>query len=56
MEGGDPETMLAYSCFISFGLLPSQFANLPYREKVLIKEFFKRHKQERDKLDARMKR
>jgi hypothetical protein len=31
--------MLAYYCFINFGMPPHVFAELPYREKVLIRYF-----------------
>ncbi len=39
MEGGDLETVLAYYCFINHGWPPSQFAELPFRERILIKVF-----------------
>lgn len=32
----DPETIAAYYCFINLGWPPSKFANLDYREKIMI--------------------
>ncbi|MFR1527997.1 MULTISPECIES: hypothetical protein [Anaerotignum] len=31
--------MIAYYCFVNFGMLPHQYAELPYPERVLIAEF-----------------
>lgn len=39
MAGEDPETWLAYYCFVNRGWTPGQFNELPYREKILVKEF-----------------
>lgn len=42
MEGDDPDTWLAYYCFVARNWSPSQYDSLSYREKVLIAEFAKR--------------
>lgn len=42
MNGGDPETVSAYYCFVNLGWPPSKYASLPYRERVLVSEFIRR--------------
>lgn len=49
MEGGDPETMIAYYCFVNLGWPPSKYAALPYRERLLIAEFVDREIKARKK-------
>lgn len=41
MEGGtwETDTLAAYYCFVNLGWPPSQYDNLPYREKLLVTEF-----------------
>ena len=31
MDGGDPETLAAYYCFVNMGWPPSKYESLPYR-------------------------
>ena len=33
------DTLVAYYCFVNLGWAPSQYDNLPYREKMLVAEF-----------------
>ncbi|OUO34708.1 hypothetical protein B5F88_15520 [Flavonifractor sp. An306] len=41
MDGGqwDGDTLVAYYCFVNLGWPPSQYNNLPPREKRLVAEF-----------------
>ena len=39
MDGGDPDTLLAYYMFVNHGWRPQQVDDLPYREKLLMTEF-----------------
>lgn len=55
MSGDDPETWLAYYCFVNRGWPPSQFNELPYREKVLVAEFVHREVEAREKEARKMK-
>ena len=34
--------MAAYYCFVNLGWPPSKYADLPYRERVLITEFIRK--------------
>lgn len=42
MDGGDPETLAAYYCFVNLGWTPSKYESLPYRERVLITRFIQK--------------
>ena len=41
MEGDqwEVETLAAYYCFVNLGWSPSQYDDLPFREKLLVTEF-----------------
>lgn len=41
--------MIAYYCFVNFGILPHQYAELPYQERALIKEFVSKEVKDREK-------
>lgn len=49
MDGDDSDTWLAYYCFTNRNWPPSQYDNLPYREKILVAEFVKREVKAREK-------
>lgn len=49
MDGNDSDTWVAYYCFINRNWTPSQYDNLPYREKVLVAEFVSREVKSREK-------
>lgn len=56
MEGGDPEVMAAYYCFVNHGWPPSQYINLPFFERALVKEFILKDLKTREKEMQAMKR
>ena len=39
MDGGDPDTLLAYYMFVNHGWRPRRVEDLPYREKLLMTQF-----------------
>jgi len=39
MDGGDPDTLLAYYMFVNHGWRPQQVDDLPDREKLLMSQF-----------------
>lgn len=41
--------MIAYYCFVNLGWPPSKYAELPYRERVLVAQFVKREIDSRPK-------
>lgn len=45
--------MLAYACFVNWGILPHVYAELPYRERILIGAFLEKEAKERKKLEKR---
>lgn len=49
MDEGDPETWIAYYCFVNLGWEPSKYEKLPLRERVLIAEFVRREIKARPK-------
>lgn len=55
MDGDDPETWLAYYCFVNRHWPPSKYTQLPYRERVLIAEFIHREVEAREKQAKRLK-
>lgn len=51
MEGSDPDTMQAYYMFVNHGRFPSEYEKLPYRERILVREFVKKELASRKKLE-----
>lgn len=49
----DPETKLAYYCWVNRGWTPSQFASLSKREKVLVALFAKQESKAREEINGR---
>lgn len=48
--------MTAYYCFVNLGWPPSQYDELPYREKLLVTEFALKSMKDNKELNDRMKR
>ena len=51
MEGpaADPEALAAYYCFVNFGWKPSEYEELPLRERFLVSAFMAKELRSRDK-------
>lgn len=50
MAASDPDTLIAYYCFVNLGWTPSTYANLPFRERALVAEFVVREMESRKKV------
>ena len=55
MAEGDGETMYAYFAFLKIHMRPSEFANLPVKEKALIIAFIDEYNKEKQKENSKMK-
>lgn len=49
MQESDPDTVLAYYCWVNRNWTPSQYAALPRRERLLVALFAKKEAEERKK-------
>lgn len=56
MAEGDGETAYAYFAFCKFGMRPSEFADLPVKEKALIIAFIQEYQTQKKKEAQAMKR
>lgn len=55
MAEGDGETMYAYFAFHKIHMRPSEFANLPVKEKALIIAFIDEYQKEKKKEQSKMR-
>lgn len=55
MAEGDGETMYAYFAFHKIHMRPSEFANLPQREKALIIAFIDEYEKQKKKENSKIK-
>lgn len=47
---------MAYYCFVDHGRAPSEYDALPYRDKIAIAEFAKKHARDRARLEEELRR
>ena len=53
MDGGDPDTAMAYYMFVNHGWAPSKYIELPQRERALLVLFALREIKDREKVRQR---
>ena len=52
MDGNDPETVMAYYCFINLGRFPHEYMNLSPEERALIAVFIQKDSEDRKRMGA----